>query len=61
MMCVRQSTEADYESIPVEAYGLAMIKGMGWNKEEGIGRTFKQWVKQALYFNVESSEIFPRL
>ncbi|KAL6119336.1 gpkow [Pungitius sinensis] len=38
------STEADYESIPVEAYGLAMIKGMGWNKEEGIGRTFKQHV-----------------
>ncbi|XP_074499583.1 G-patch domain and KOW motifs-containing protein [Sebastes fasciatus] len=39
------STEADYDSIPVEAYGLAMIKGMGWNKEEGIGRTFKQHVK----------------
>lgn len=41
-VCVCQSTEADYDSIPVEAYGLAMIKGMGWNKEEGIGRTFKQ-------------------
>ncbi|XP_034551714.1 G-patch domain and KOW motifs-containing protein [Notolabrus celidotus] len=39
------STEADYESIPVEAYGIAMLKGMGWNKEEGIGRTFKQHVK----------------
>ncbi|XP_041859814.1 G-patch domain and KOW motifs-containing protein [Melanotaenia boesemani] len=39
------STEADYESVPVEAYGLAMLKGMGWNKEEGIGRTFKQDVK----------------
>ncbi|CAJ1084664.1 G-patch domain and KOW motifs-containing protein [Xyrichtys novacula] len=39
------STEADYESVPVEAYGLAMLKGMGWNKEEGIGRTFKQHVK----------------
>ncbi|KAM9752085.1 G-patch domain and KOW motifs-containing protein [Menidia menidia] len=39
------STEADYESIPVEAYGLAMLKGMGWKKEEGIGRTFKQDVK----------------
>ncbi|KAM6929845.1 G-patch domain and KOW motifs-containing protein [Lycodopsis pacificus] len=38
------STEADYESIPVEAYGIAMLKGMGWNKEEGIGRTFKQHV-----------------
>ncbi|XP_070695664.1 G-patch domain and KOW motifs-containing protein [Pempheris klunzingeri] len=39
------ATEADYESIPVEAYGLAMLKGMGWNKTEGIGRTFKQNVK----------------
>lgn len=37
-----QSTEADYERVPVEAYGLAMLKGMGWKKEEGIGRTFKQ-------------------
>ncbi|XP_028309784.1 G-patch domain and KOW motifs-containing protein [Gouania willdenowi] len=39
------STEADYESVPVTAYGLAMIKGMGWKKGEGIGRTFKQDVK----------------
>ncbi|TKS76868.1 G patch domain and KOW motifs-containing protein [Collichthys lucidus] len=39
------STEADYESVPVEAYGLAMLKGMGWSKTEGIGRTFKQDVK----------------
>ncbi|XP_032377356.1 G-patch domain and KOW motifs-containing protein isoform X1 [Etheostoma spectabile] len=39
------STEADYDSVPVEAYGIAMLKGMGWNKEEGIGRTFKQHVK----------------
>ncbi|KAK2897324.1 G-patch domain and KOW motifs-containing protein [Channa argus] len=39
------STEADYECVPVEAYGLAMLKGMGWKKEEGIGRTFKQNVK----------------
>ncbi|PWA31876.1 hypothetical protein CCH79_00006473, partial [Gambusia affinis] len=40
-----ESTEADYESVPVEAYGLAMLKGMGWKKGEGIGRTFKQDVK----------------
>lgn len=37
-----QSTEADYELVPVEAYGLAMLKGMGWKQGEGIGRTFKQ-------------------
>ncbi|XP_026867990.2 G-patch domain and KOW motifs-containing protein [Electrophorus electricus] len=39
------STEADYERVPVEAYGLAMLKGMGWKEGEGIGRTFKQDVK----------------
>ncbi|KAL8181809.1 UNVERIFIED_CONTAM: hypothetical protein K2H54_030061 [Gekko kuhli] len=36
------STEADYEEVPVEAYGIAMLKGMGWKAGEGIGRTFKQ-------------------
>ncbi|CDQ60057.1 unnamed protein product [Oncorhynchus mykiss] len=40
-----QSTEADYDSVPVEVYGLAMLKGMGWKAGEGIGRTFKQDVK----------------
>ncbi|XP_066566183.1 G-patch domain and KOW motifs-containing protein [Amia ocellicauda] len=39
------STEADYDSVPVEAYGMAMLKGMGWKEGEGIGRTFKQDVK----------------
>ncbi|XP_068195875.1 G-patch domain and KOW motifs-containing protein [Antennarius striatus] len=39
------STEADYEQVSVEAYGLAMLKGMGWTKEGGIGRTYKQDVK----------------
>ncbi|XP_066471292.1 G-patch domain and KOW motifs-containing protein [Tiliqua scincoides] len=39
------STEADYEEVPVEAYGFAMLKGMGWKAGEGIGRTFKQDVK----------------
>ncbi|CAL9703437.1 unnamed protein product [Knipowitschia caucasica] len=39
------STEADYETVPVQAYGLAMLKGMGWKKGEGIGRTFKQDIK----------------
>ncbi|XP_067837164.1 G-patch domain and KOW motifs-containing protein [Heptranchias perlo] len=36
------STDADYESVPVDAYGLAMLRGMGWKEGEGIGRTFKQ-------------------
>lgn len=37
-----QSTDADYEVVPVEAYGVAMLRGMGWKAGEGIGRTFKQ-------------------
>uniref|UniRef100_A0A8C8RND0 G-patch domain and KOW motifs-containing protein n=1 Tax=Pelusios castaneus TaxID=367368 RepID=A0A8C8RND0_9SAUR len=39
------ATEADYEMVPVEAYGIAMLRGMGWKAGEGIGRTFKQDVK----------------
>nr|XP_033778086.1 G-patch domain and KOW motifs-containing protein isoform X2 [Geotrypetes seraphini] len=39
------ATEADYEAIPVEAFGMAMLRGMGWKEGEGIGRTFKQYVK----------------
>ncbi|KAM5337836.1 G-patch domain and KOW motifs-containing protein-like [Glossophaga mutica] len=37
--------EADYEAVPVEAYGLAMLRGMGWKPGQGIGRTFSQVVK----------------
>ncbi|XP_058569776.1 G-patch domain and KOW motifs-containing protein [Neofelis nebulosa] len=37
--------EADYEAVPVEAYGLAMLRGMGWKPGEGIGCTFNQVVK----------------
>ncbi|KAA0713769.1 G-patch domain and KOW motifs-containing protein [Triplophysa tibetana] len=39
------STEEDYDRVPVEAYGMAMLKGMGWKEGVGIGRTFKQDVK----------------
>ncbi|XP_035675737.1 G-patch domain and KOW motifs-containing protein-like isoform X2 [Branchiostoma floridae] len=34
----------DYEAMPVEAFGMAALRGMGWTPEEGIGRTFKQHV-----------------
>ncbi|NP_001011390.1 G patch domain and KOW motifs-containing protein [Xenopus tropicalis] len=36
---------ADYDAVPVEYYGMAMLRGMGWKEGEGIGRTFKQDVK----------------
>lgn len=35
----------DYEAVPVAAFGLAMLRGMGWSQGEGIGRTFKRVVK----------------
>lgn len=35
----------DYAAVPVQAFGLAMLRGMGWSQGEGIGRTFKRVVK----------------
>ncbi|XP_021915160.1 G patch domain and KOW motifs-containing protein isoform X2 [Zootermopsis nevadensis] len=34
----KESTLDDYESIPVVDYGMAMLKGMGWNPGKGIGK-----------------------
>lgn len=33
------SEEIDYEAVPVGAYGLALLQGLGWKLGEGIGRT----------------------
>uniref|UniRef100_A0A8B9V6V4 G-patch domain and KOW motifs-containing protein n=1 Tax=Anas zonorhyncha TaxID=75864 RepID=A0A8B9V6V4_9AVES len=41
----RRRVLADYEAVPVAAFGLAMLRGMGWSQGEGIGRTFKRVVK----------------
>lgn len=30
--------EADYDEIPIEQYGMAMLRGMGWKDGEGIGK-----------------------
>ncbi|XP_039631837.1 G-patch domain and KOW motifs-containing protein [Polypterus senegalus] len=38
-------TENDYDSVPIEAFGLAMLKGMGWKEGEGVGKTFKEVIK----------------
>ncbi|XP_069785245.1 G-patch domain and KOW motifs-containing protein isoform X3 [Narcine bancroftii] len=37
-----RSTAEEYEAVPVQAYGMAMLRGMGWKEGEGIGHTFKQ-------------------
>ena len=31
----------DYEAMPIEKFGEAVLKGMGWKKGEAIGRTNK--------------------
>ena len=36
-----QAKEADYDAVPIEQYGLALLRGMGWKEEEGIGKTVK--------------------
>ena len=40
-----KATPADYEEVPIAAFGMAMIRGMGWDPSVGIGRTFKQNTK----------------
>ncbi|XP_050599310.1 G-patch domain and KOW motifs-containing protein-like [Bombus affinis] len=32
-----QSTLEDYEKIPIDAFGVAMLRGMGWQPGKGIG------------------------
>lgn len=32
----------DYEAVPVEEYGMAMLRGMGWKANEGIGAKNKR-------------------
>ncbi|XP_011310443.1 G patch domain and KOW motifs-containing protein [Fopius arisanus] len=34
----RESTLEDYEQIPIESYGLAMLRGMGWQPGKGLGK-----------------------
>ncbi|XP_015589342.1 G-patch domain and KOW motifs-containing protein [Cephus cinctus] len=33
-----ESTLEDYEQIPIDAFGLAMLRGMGWHPDKGIGK-----------------------
>ncbi|XP_046422465.1 G-patch domain and KOW motifs-containing protein isoform X1 [Neodiprion fabricii] len=37
----QESTLEDYESIPIDAYGMAMLRGMGWKPGKGIGKNEK--------------------
>ena len=35
----------DYDQIPVHGFGMAMLRDMGFKKDEGIGKTFKHTFK----------------
>ncbi|CAO3591101.1 unnamed protein product [Absidia cylindrospora] len=35
------TTMEDYEKVPVEEFGAALLRGLGWNQGEGIGRNRK--------------------
>jgi len=36
-----QATDDDYEKVPIEQFGLAMLRGMGWKDGEGVGKNKK--------------------
>ena len=36
------ATVEEYQSIPVEAFGEAMLRGMGWTEGKALGRTDMQ-------------------
>lgn len=36
-----ETTMEEYENIPVEEFGAALLRGLGWNEGEGIGRNRK--------------------
>ncbi len=40
--------EADYDQVPLGEFGLAFLRGCGWRKEVGIGRTNARRVKMRL-------------
>ena len=37
MFFILQSTLEDYEKIPIDAFGVAMLRGMGWQPGKGNG------------------------
>ncbi|XP_063952875.1 G-patch domain and KOW motifs-containing protein-like [Lytechinus pictus] len=39
------ASEANYEEIPIEQFGMAMLRGMGWKEDEGIGSKIKKVVE----------------
>ncbi|KAJ1956343.1 DNA primase large subunit Spp2, partial [Linderina pennispora] len=36
--CADEASEDAYERVPIEEFGLAMLRGMGWTEGSSIGR-----------------------
>jgi G-patch domain len=36
-----QASSEDYEKVPIDQFGFAMLRGMGWKDGEGIGKNKK--------------------
>jgi hypothetical protein len=45
-----QSTLEDYENVPVEGFGMAMLRGMGWNP--GIERYVNIFIYTLIYISM---------
>ena len=33
-----EATMEDYERVPVEQFGAALLRGLGWKEGQGVGR-----------------------
>jgi G-patch domain len=33
-----QATADDYDKVPIEQFGMALLRGMGWKDGDGIGK-----------------------
>jgi len=45
-----QATEEDYEKVPIEQFGLALLRGMGWKDGDGIGKSQRYFLADVLLF-----------
>jgi hypothetical protein len=48
----------DYERIPVEEFGAALLRGMGWKEGQAIGRNKKHGYKTPCTFFLFSTQLF---
>lgn len=45
-----EASQENYENIPIEAFGKALLRGMGWYEGAPIGTTNAQYVFFIFYF-----------